>query len=87
MRIEELEFDLTIFNPKKFKMAVIEADKGINELADLIKKSRTSFDKKRFGKVKFDIKEIIVLSHVLSLNLEQVNDIFFGGQLHDCNYS
>ena len=86
VKIEELEFDVNIFNPKKFKIAMIEADKSVYELADVIKKSRVSFDKKRSGKVTFDIKEIIVLSHELSLDLEQVNDIFFGGHLHDGNY-
>jgi hypothetical protein len=35
------------------------------ELADVIQKSRVSFDKKRFGHIPFDIKEVRALATAL----------------------
>jgi hypothetical protein len=60
----------------ELNVVMLRKNVGSKELADVIKKSRVSFDKKRFGHVPFDINEVRALASALSLTLEQVNIIF-----------
>ena len=52
-----------------------------DDIADRIEKSRVSFNFKRKGAVAFTIEEVIALSNAMSLTLDQVNLIFFDGNL------
>jgi len=63
--------------------------KGVNAkgMAEVIKKSRVSFDKKRSGTVQFELNEVQAISKALDLTLQQVNVIFFDSTLHDGNYT
>ncbi len=72
-------------NTTEMKVAMLRKKVGSKEMADVIQKSRVSFDKKLFGHIPFDINEIQALATALSLTLQQVNVIFFDGNLPDGN--
>ena len=51
------------------------------EIAEIIGLSRQTYNYKENGKLPFTSEEIIKISIQLNLRLEEVNDIFFNGQL------
>lgn len=51
------------------------------EMADKIGISRQTYNYKENGKLQFTSEEIIKISRELNLTLEDVNGIFFDGQL------
>ena len=51
------------------------------QMADIIGLSRQTYNYKENGKLPFTSEEIIKISIQLNLRLEEVNDIFFNGQL------
>ena len=70
----------------ELNVAMLRKGVTANQLADAIEKSRVSFNRKKFGEVPFDTREIFAIADALSLNLQQVNVIFFDGNLHDGNF-
>jgi Spy/CpxP family protein refolding chaperone len=56
---------------------------GVNaaHMASVIKKSRFTYDKKRFGDVWFTPGEILLVADELSLDASQIDQIFFDGRL------
>jgi hypothetical protein len=69
----------------ELNVAMLRNNATATKMADAIKKSRVSFNRKKYGEVPFDANEILALSKELSLTLEQVNVIFFDNELHDGN--
>lgn len=72
-------------NTTELNVAMLRKNATTTQMADAIKKSRVSFNRKKFGEVPFDANEILALSEALSLTMGQVNVIFFDSQLRDGN--
>lgn len=51
------------------------------QMADKIGLSRQTYNYKENGRLPFNAEEIIKISRELDLTLEEVNEIFFDGQL------
>lgn len=66
--------------PKKSKLKlagkIIENDLNYEEVAELLEMSKTSFVKRMNGVVDFTRSDIVLLSKVLNLSIEEVIDIF-----------
>jgi len=54
---------------------------SLDELGNVIGKSKVSYSKKERGEVKFLPDEIIALSNFYNLSMEETNYIFFDGNL------
>ena len=54
---------------------------SLDELGNVIGKSKVSYSKKERGEVKFLPDEIIALSNFYNLSMEETNHIFFDGNL------
>ena len=74
-------------NTTELNVAMLRKNATATQMADVIKKSRVSFNRKKYGEVPFDANEISAIAEALSLNLQQVNVIFFDSNLHDGNFS
>jgi len=71
-------------DPVELRVAMVRNNNAtVCDMADVIKKSRVSFNKKRFGEVPFNVDEVLALSKALSLTLQDVNLIFFDSELRD----
>ena len=73
-------------NTMELNGAMARKGKSSNDLARAIRKSHVSFNKKRFGEVPFDLNEICGVVTELELDLQQVNEIFFDGNLRDSKF-
>lgn len=51
------------------------------QVADKLGMSVQSYQKKESGRVRFSDKEKFKLAKILNLKIEQLNDLFFDGQL------
>lgn len=65
----------------KLEFARRAKNKSRADMARVIRKTVNSYNKKERGEVDFSDKEKIAVAKVLSLSLEQVNEIFFDGKL------
>lgn len=70
---------------KSLRQAQDFNQKTDDDMAKLIKKSTSSYIKKRRGKVKFENDEIIIIAKAFGLSLQEVNIIFFNGDLPNGN--
>lgn len=68
-------------NTAELKAERIRKGKGSKEMAELIGKTYDAYAKKERGEVKFDLEEVVVVTHDLGLNFEKFNAIFFDGKL------
>ena len=61
------------------KLTCLMCQRGLSsqDMADIIKKSRVTFDKKRFGDAPFNSDEIRDIAEALNLDAEEVKQIFF----------
>ena len=73
-------------NTMELNVAMLRKEMTAQNMADVIKKSHVSFNKKRCGDVPFDVNEVRAIAAALSLSIEQVDDIFFDGNLRDGNF-
>jgi len=73
-------------NTMELNVAMLRKNFTANDLADVIMLSRVSFNKRRSGQLPFKPDEIKLVAKALELTPEQVNDIFFDGDLHDGKY-
>ncbi len=72
-------------NSSKLKGLRVEKGKTQEEMAKSIEKSLDSYAKKERGEVIFLPDEIAIISNLLEMTFEQVNDIFFDGKLLNSN--
>lgn len=72
-------------NSSKLKGLRVEKGKTQEEMAKAIEKSLDSYAKKERGEVIFLPDEIAIISNLLEMTFEQVNDIFFDGKLLNGN--
>ncbi len=70
---------------KNLRQAQDFNEKTDDDMARLIKKSTSSYIKKKAGKVKFENDEIIIIAKAFELSLQEVNIIFFNGNLPNGN--
>ena len=63
-------------NTVELNVAMLRKKMTVQDMADVIKKSHVSFNKKRCGDVPFDVNEVRAIAGALSLTIEQVDDIF-----------
>ena len=69
-------------NYSKFREAVAYVGISNREIAKLLGISEQSLYNKETGKTEFKNSEIKLLSQILSLSLDKVNDIFFDGKVN-----
>lgn len=73
--------------PKKSKLKlagkIIENDLNYEEVAELLEMSKTSFVKRMNGVVDFTRSDIILLSKVLNLSIEEVFDVFLQSNFYE----
>jgi len=72
-------------NKLELNAAMARKDTSATEMAQVIRRSRVTFDKKRIGEVPFLDHEILAMSNALELTLEDVDTVFFGGHLRNRN--
>jgi hypothetical protein len=68
-------------NTMELNVAMTRNNVTAKKMAEAIRKSHVSFNKKRCGDVPFNVNEVKSIASALSLTLEQVNDIFFDSNL------
>lgn len=59
----------------------------LDKLGEVIGKSKVSYSKKERGEVKFQPNEVLALAEFYSLTYEEVNAIFYGGNLPNGNFA
>ena len=64
-------------NTVELNVAMLRKGLTAQNMADIIKKSHVSFNKKRCGDVPFDVNEVKAIASALDLTIRQVNEIFF----------
>ena len=74
-------------NTMELNVAMMRKNATAKDMAEAIKKSHVSFNKKRCGDVPFDVNEVRAIASALELDLQQVNVIFFDQHLRSCNSS
>ncbi|MDT3700765.1 MAG: helix-turn-helix transcriptional regulator [Thermincola sp.] len=74
-------------NCMELKFARQRKHRTQKDMADVIRKSLNSYSLKERGEVAFSPDEIVMVSLSLGLTAEQINDIFFDGNLpfRKCN--
>ena len=72
-------------NTKSLKLAMLTQDVTNCDLAAALNKKIVTMNRKIKGEIPFATKEILVMSEKLSLTVDDVNVIFFDGQLRNRN--
>ena len=57
------------------------------QMADALGISESSYQKKEAGDIRFSDSEKVAVAKILGLSMDQVNQIFFGGELPNGNES
>ena len=73
-------------NTMELNVAMLRNRVSALDMADVLMMSRVSFNKRRDGHTPFLQHEIVLLAQALNLTAEQVNIIFFDGNLPDSKY-
>jgi hypothetical protein len=73
----------SLINTMELNVAMLRKGVSALDMSEAIRKSRVTFNKKRFGETPFDANEIAALKAALELTPTQVDVIFFGGSLFD----
>ena len=75
--------EVKLVNTMELNVAMMRKKLTASDLADVIMLSRVSFNKRRNGQLPFKPEEIKLVAKTLELTPEQVDVIFFDGDLHD----
>jgi len=68
-------------NETEFNVAMLRGGYNAPKMAKALDMSYTWFRKKKSGGALFDMEEIKTISRLLDLDINQVNVIFFGGEI------
>jgi len=68
-------------NVVELNVAMLRKQVNAEHMAKVIGKSRTMYDRRRFGDMPFTVDEILLVAKELDLDLLQVNEIFFDNVL------